>query len=73
MLTGVFERAGRRHRVGKVTTLGSSVRRCVLAIYGRPRRWWAIPTSKGLQDRLGRDLYAVLPAPPPAKPLGQVA
>ena len=66
VLTGVFERAGVDIVWAKVTTLGSSVVDA-FCITVPP----LVGTDvKGLRDRLERDLYAVLPAPPPAKPVG---
>ena len=65
MLTGVLERAGVDIVWAKVTTLGSSVVDA-FCITVPP----LVGTDvKGLKDRLERDLYAVLPAPPPAKPV----
>ena len=61
VLTGVFERAGVDIVWAKVTTLGSSVVD-VFCIAVPP----LVGTDvKGLRDRLERELYAVLPAPPP--------
>lgn len=58
MLTAVFERAGVDIAWAKITTLGSSVID-VFAI--------AMPSGPGDRDALERELYAVLPTPPPAK------
>jgi [protein-PII] uridylyltransferase len=64
VLTTVFERAGVDIEWAKVTTLGSSVvdAFCIALpalVGGDPQ---------GVKETLERDLFAVLPAPPPAKP-----
>jgi len=60
-LTGVFERAGVDISWAKVTTLGSTVvdAFCI-----------SVPPldQRDVRAALERDLYAVLPTPPPAKP-----
>lgn len=60
VLTAVFERAGTDINWAKITTLGSSVID-VFAI--------SAPASDDARAALERDLYAVLPAPPPAPPV----
>lgn len=58
-LTAVFERAGADIAWAKITTLGSSL----IDVF-------AITLPAGLsRQSLERDLYAVLPTPPPAKPV----
>lgn len=59
-LTAVFERDGVDIAWAKVTTLGSSV----IDVFG-------IRADEAIRDDLERDLYAVLPAPPPKKPLSE--
>lgn len=65
-LTAVFERDGVDIAWAKVTTLGSSV----VDAFG-------ITTADGrteqVRQELERDLYAVLPTPPPAKPAEQAS
>ena len=60
VLTAVFERAGADINWAKITTLGSSVID-VFAI--------SAPGSEDAREALERDLYAVLPTPPPAPPV----
>ncbi|APE15727.1 [protein-PII] uridylyltransferase [Mycobacterium sp. WY10] len=62
MLTGVFERAGADIGWAKITTLGSSV----VDAFGI-----SVPashTADTARSELERELYEVLPTPPPAKP-----
>lgn len=61
-LTAVFERDGVDIAWAKVTTLGSSV----VDVFG-------ITASTDTRDDLERDLYAVLPAPPPPKPVSEAS
>ena len=61
-LTAVFERDGVDIAWAKVTTLGSSV----VDVFG-------ITADVAVRDELERDLYAVLPAPPPAKPVSEAS
>ena len=61
-LTAVFERDGVDIAWAKVTTLGSSV----VDVFG-------ITADGAVRDELERDLYAVLPAPPPAKPVSEAS
>jgi [protein-PII] uridylyltransferase len=65
-LTAVFERDGVDIAWAKVTTLGSSV----LDAFGItvPDQDSAGSSRTALREELQRDLYAILPAPPPAKP-----
>ncbi|GFG49833.1 [protein-PII] uridylyltransferase [Mycolicibacterium agri] len=67
-LTAVFERDGVDIAWAKVTTLGSSV----VDLFGV-----TVPTSDtaagALRNELERDLYAVLPTPPPAKPASEAS
>jgi [protein-PII] uridylyltransferase len=67
-LTAVFERDGVDIAWAKVTTLGSSV----IDVFGI-----VIPTlaagDGSVRDELQRDLYAVLPAPTPAKPVSEAS
>lgn len=69
MLTGVFERAGVDIAWAKVTTLGSSV----IDAFGIVLP--AIDGNGSLRATLERDLFAVLPAPPPppAKPVEEAS
>lgn len=62
ILTAVFERAGVDIDWAKITTLGASAID-VFAI--------SSPASEAACDALERDLYAVLPTPPPAPPVQQ--
>ncbi|MCV7279687.1 [protein-PII] uridylyltransferase [Mycolicibacterium flavescens] len=61
-LTAVFERDGVDIAWAKVTTLGSSV----VDLFG-------ITAGPALREDLDRDLYAVLPTPPPAKPVSEAS
>lgn len=61
-LTAVFERDGIDIAWAKVTTMGSSV----VDLFG-------ITADPGLRDEIERDLYAVLPAPPPPKPVSEAS
>jgi len=67
-LTAVFERDGVDIAWAKVTTLGSSV----VDLFGI-----TVPTNDtaagALRNELERDLYAVLPTPPPAKPASEAS
>lgn len=60
ILAAVFERAGVDIDWAKITTLGAAVID-VFAI--------SAPASDEARDALERDLYAVLPTPPPAPPV----
>jgi [protein-PII] uridylyltransferase len=59
-LTAVFERDGVDISWAKVTTLGASV----VDLFGIK----TADDAAAIRDELERDLYAVLPTPPPAKP-----
>ena len=61
-LTAVFERDGVDIGWAKVTTLGSSV----VDVF-------AITAAPSVRDELERDLYAILPAPAPAKPASEAS
>ena len=61
-LTAAFERAGVDIEWAKITTMGSSVID-VFAVSG--------PGVEAARQTLEADLYAVLPAPPPAKPVAE--
>ena len=61
-LTAVFERDGVDIAWAKVTTLGSSV----VDVFG-------ITADGAVRDELERDLFAVLPAPAPAKPVSEAS
>ncbi|KUI39997.1 protein-PII uridylyltransferase [Mycobacterium sp. GA-1199] len=61
-LTAVFERDGIDIAWAKVTTMGSSV----VDLFG-------ITADEGVRDEIERDLYAVLPAPPPPKPVSEAS
>jgi [protein-PII] uridylyltransferase len=67
-LTAVFERDGVDIAWAKVTTLGSSVVDVFSIV---------VPTlasgDRSVRDELARDLYAVLPAPAPAKPVSEAS
>ncbi len=65
MLTRVFERAGVDIAWAKVTTLGSSVVDAFCIVVPP----LAGPDVTDLRAKLERELYAVLPTPPPAKPV----
>jgi [protein-PII] uridylyltransferase len=62
LLTAAFERAGVDIEWAKITTMGSSVID-VFAVSG--------PGVEAARQTLEADLYAVLPAPPPAKPVAE--
>jgi [protein-PII] uridylyltransferase len=64
-LTAVFERDGVDIAWAKVTTLGSSV----VDVFGII----AAGDPDALREALERDLYAVLPAPAPAKPVSEAS
>jgi [protein-PII] uridylyltransferase len=67
-LTAVFERDGVDIAWAKVTTLGSSV----VDVFDI-----VVPTlasgDRSIRDELEHDLYAVLPAPAPAKPVSEAS
>jgi [protein-PII] uridylyltransferase len=63
-LTAVFERDGVDIAWAKVTTLGSSV----VDLFGITAADGAV-----VREDLERDLYAVLPAPAPAKPVTEAS
>lgn len=75
-LTAVFERDGVDIAWAKVTTLGSSVVD-VFAITavseGESAEAPASPVGSSIRDDLEADLYAVLPAPAPAKPVSEAS
>ncbi|MDG5485522.1 [protein-PII] uridylyltransferase [Mycolicibacterium gadium] len=64
-LTAVFERDGVDIAWAKVTTLGSSV----VDLFGIV----AVGDGNAVRADLERDLYAVLPTPPPAKPVSEAS
>ena len=64
-LTAVFERDDVDIAWAKVTTLGSSV----VDLFGIS----AAGDTDAVRDGLERDLYAVLPAPAPAKPVSEAS
>ncbi len=64
-LTAVFERDGVDIGWAKVTTLGSSV----VDVFGIT----AAGDSETVRKDIERDLYAVLPAPPPVKPVSEAS
>jgi [protein-PII] uridylyltransferase len=64
-LTAVFERDGVDIAWAKVTTLGSSV----VDVFGIT----AAGDAAAVRDDLERDLFAVLPAPPPKKPVPEAS
>ena len=64
-LTAVFERDGVDIAWAKVTTLGSSV----VDLFGIS----AAGDIDAVRDGLERDLYAVLPAPAPVKPVSEAS
>jgi [protein-PII] uridylyltransferase len=74
-LTAVFERDGVDIAWAKVTTLGSSV----VDVFGITAAGdddsAGAPTQAtgSIRDELERDLYAVLPAPAPAKPVSEAS
>ena len=67
MLTNVFERSAVDIAWAKITTLGSSV----VDVFGL-----TVPAAESVDEvrgQLERELYAVLPAPPQAKPAEQAS
>jgi [protein-PII] uridylyltransferase len=64
-LTAVFERDGVDIAWAKVTTLGSSV----VDLFGIT----AVGDGDAVRAELERDLYAILPTPPPAKPVSEAS
>ena len=69
-LTSAFERDGVDIAWAKVTTLGSSVVDVFgITAVGDDDSAGEIPSA--VRDELERDLYAVLPAPAPAKPVSE--
>jgi [protein-PII] uridylyltransferase len=74
-LTAVFERDGVDIAWAKVTTLGSSVVDVFSIIAAGDGNSAGAPASvKGsIRDELEHDLYAVLPAPAPAKPVSEAS
>ena len=68
-LTAVFERDGVDIAWAKVTTLGSSV----VDLFGIVIPAAAAGDGNPVRDELERDLYAVLPTPPPAKPVEEAS
>ncbi len=68
-LTAVFERDGVDIAWAKVTTLGSSV----VDLFGISVPALASDDSAAVRDELESDLYAVLPAPAPAKPASEAS
>jgi [protein-PII] uridylyltransferase len=67
-LTAVFERDGVDIAWAKVTTLGSSVVDVFSIVVP------TLATGDGaVRDELERDLYAMLPAPAPAKPVSEAS
>ena len=73
-LTAAFERDGVDIAWAKVTTLGSSVVDVFgITVVGDDDPAEAPATSSAVRDELERDLYAVLPAPAPAKPVSEAS
>jgi [protein-PII] uridylyltransferase len=83
-LTAVFERDGVDIAWAKVTTLGSSVVDVFgITAVGDGNSAGAVgdgnsagassSSSRSIRDELGHDLYAVLPAPAPAKPVSEAS
>ena len=68
-LTAVFERDGVDIAWAKVTTLGSSV----VDLFGIVVPAAADVDGAAVRDELEHDLYAVLPTPPPAKPVDEAS
>ena len=68
-LTAVFERDGVDIAWAKVTTLGSSV----VDVFGIAGPALASADVDAVREDLERDLYAVLPAPAPAKPVSEAS
>ncbi|MBS1692930.1 MAG: [protein-PII] uridylyltransferase [Actinobacteria bacterium] len=71
-LTAVFERDGVDIAWAKVTTLGSSVVD-VFSIVMPAQLGSETPDLAAVRDEIERELYGVLPAPPPAKPAEQAS
>jgi [protein-PII] uridylyltransferase len=71
-LTAVFERDGVDVAWAKVTTLGSSVVDAFCIVVPALARADAAEHG-GVREEIERDLYAVLPSPPPAKPAEQAS
>jgi [protein-PII] uridylyltransferase len=73
ILTAVFERAGVDIAWAKVTTLGSSVvdAFCIVVPASSEVTDGAPADHAPVRTALERDLYAVLPTPPPPKPVGE--
>ena len=74
-LTAVFERDGVDIAWAKVTTLGSSVvdAFCIVVPALAASDAEAGPDRAAVREELERDLYAVLPAPAPAKPVSEAS
>jgi [protein-PII] uridylyltransferase len=73
-LTSVFERDGMDIAWAKVTTLGSSVVDAFcITVPALAETDSARSDHTAVRDELERDLYAVLPAPPPVKPAEQAS
>jgi [protein-PII] uridylyltransferase len=74
-LTAVFERDGVDIAWAKVTTLGSSVVDVfgITAAGDGDSAGAQTPATASIRDELERDLYAVLPAPAPAKPVSEAS
>ena len=74
-LTAVFERDGVDIAWAKVTTLGSSVVDVfgITAVGDGDSAGAPTPATGSIREELERDLYAVLPAPAPAKPVSEAS
>jgi [protein-PII] uridylyltransferase len=74
-LTAVFERDGVDIAWAKVTTLGSSVVDVFSITAVGDGKSGGAPTSaaRSIRDELEHDLYAMLPAPAPAKPVSEAS
>jgi [protein-PII] uridylyltransferase len=74
-LTAVFERDGIDIAWAKVTTLGSSVvdAFCIVVPALASRATTEGPDYDAVRQTLERDLYSVLPAPAPAKPVSEAS
>ena len=74
-LTAVFERDGVDIAWAKVTTLGSSVVDVfgITAVGDGDSGRAPTPAAGSIREELERDLYAVLPAPAPAKPVSEAS
>ena len=73
-LTAAFERDGVDIAWAKVTTLGSSVVDVFgITAVGDDDSAGVPPIRAAVRDELERDLYAVLPAPAPAKPVSEAS